>query len=377
MNNLKNIASGDSCLRRNDNTIAISILGATGSIGTQTLDVVRRTKNSYTVLGLSTHKNIQLLEEQADEFGVKDLCVFDRCLAEELQKKRADFCVVSGENGLIKLASLEKVKTVVVAVVGRIGLEATLAAIKNKKDIALANKETLVVSGIQVMEEAKKQGVEIRPIDSEHSAIQQCLKAGKRSEVKKIWLTASGGPFRNAEKWPKEKLESVTVEEALNHPTWKMGKKITIDSATLANKGLEFIEAVRLFDLRPDQIEVIIHPQSIIHSAVEFIDGSIIAEMGKTDMRRCIAYALSGEVREDIGLESLDLFSQNLFFEKPDRERFHCLAMAEKAVSHSEEACAVFNDVNEEAVAQFLNKKISFIDIAKKIEKALLFVVEK
>ncbi len=351
--------------------INISILGSTGSIGTQTLDVVRRSKGKYKVCGLSTNANIDLLEKQIDEFEVKQVCVFNEEKAEELRIKRKDIKVFSGIEGLEEIAILPEVKTVVVAVVGRIGLSPTLLAIEAGKDIALANKETLVVSGIEVMKKAKEKGVKIRPIDSEHSAITQALKSGKREEIKKIWLTASGGPFRDKNKWPIEKLEKVTVEEALNHPTWKMGNKITIDSATLANKGLEFIEAMRLFDLNPDQIEVVIHPQSIIHSAVEFIDGSIIAEMGKTDMRRCISYALSGEERNDLSLESLSLFDLSLTFEKPDRERFPCLELAEKAAKVGERACAIFNDANEMAVQKFLNREIGFMEIPKIIKESM------
>ena len=349
----------------------ISILGSTGSIGTQTLDVVRRSKSGFKVLGVSTNQNIDLVEQQADEFDVHNVAVFDAEKAEELSEKRKDLNVLSGLDGLIFIATLPDVQTVVTSVVGRIGLEPTIEAINAGKDIALANKETLVVDGAKVMELANERGVDIRPIDSEHSAIQQAMRSGKRSEVKKIWLTASGGPFRDAQKWPREKLQNVTVEEALNHPTWKMGAKITIDSSTLANKGLEFIEAMYLFDLKPEQIEVVVHPQSIVHSAVEFEDGSIIAEMGATDMRRCIAYALTGEQRENLGLKELSLFDLQLTFERPDEQRFPCLALAKKAARLGQEACATFNDANEDSVAAFLKKEIGYMDIAKNIDLAL------
>ncbi|MBT4937328.1 1-deoxy-D-xylulose-5-phosphate reductoisomerase [Candidatus Peregrinibacteria bacterium] len=350
----------------------ISILGSTGSIGTQTLDVVRKSKGAFRVLGLSTNTNIELLEKQADEFGLKNLAVFCEEAARKLQEERKDLHIQKGVEGLLSIATLKEVETVVVSLVGKIGLEPTLAAIQAKKDIALANKETLVVSGIEVMEMAKKYGVNICPIDSEHSAIAQCMRSGRRSEVHKIWLTCSGGPFRNAKKWPLEKLERVTQEEALAHPTWSMGKKISIDSATLANKGLEFIEAMRLFDLDPNQIEVVIHPQSIVHSAVEFKDGSILAEMGATDMRRCIAYALYAENRQDINLKRLSLFDLNLSFEKPDYERFPCLSYAIAAAKKSQEACKAFNNANEAAVADFLSGEIGFMEIGKNIKSFLL-----
>lgn len=349
----------------------ISILGSTGSIGTQTLDVIRRSGGMFRVFGLSTHSQIDLLEQQADEFGVKEVCVFQGDFAQKLQEKRKDFHVSSGLEGLIRIATLPEVQTLVTSIVGRIGLEPTLAAIDAGKNIALANKETLVVAGEEVMRRSREKGVEIRPIDSEHSAIAQAMRSGKRSEVKKVWLTASGGPFRDKTLWPIEKLESINVEQALNHPTWKMGPKITIDSATLANKGLEFIEAMYLFDLHPDQIEVVVHPQSIVHSAVEFFDGSIIAEMGATDMRRCIHYALSGEERHDLKLKELSLFDLSLTFEKPDRERFPCLVSAEKAARMGQKACATFNDANEKAVKDFLAGEIGFMDIPRNIEKAL------
>lgn len=349
----------------------IAILGSTGSIGTQTLDVVRKSQGFFKVLGLATRMNIDLIEKQADEFFVKEIAVFDQEIAEKLKNRRPDLCVTSGLEGLLRIATLSQVQTLVTSLVGRVGLEPTLVAIDAGKDIALANKETLVVAGEEVMKRAREKGVSIRPIDSEHSAIAQCLRSGKKSEVKKIWLTASGGPFRDKNVWPMERLKNVTVEEALNHPTWKMGKKITIDSATLANKGLEYIEAMYLFDVVPEKIEVVVHPQSLVHSAVEFVDGSFIAEMGATDMRRCISYALTGESRVDHGLKELSLFDLSLHFERPDRERFPCLALAEKAARMGQKACAIFNDTNEEAVAEFLAEKIGFVDISTKIKSAL------
>ena len=346
-------------------SIKIAILGSTGSIGTQTLDVVQNSKNMYQVCGLSTYQNIELLEKQADLFQVKNLAVFEEEKARELQEKRKDFTVFSGLTGLIKIATLKDIDTIVSAVVGKIGIEPVLQAIKVKKNIALANKESLVVAGEKIMKAARKYNVAIRPIDSEHCAIFQALLSGEKKEVNKIILTASGGPFLDKKKYPLSKLENISVKEALNHPTWKMGKKISIDSATLANKGLEIIEAMWLFDIDPQKIEVVIHPQSIMHSAVEFVDGSVIAELGKTDMRRCISYALSGYKRIDLNLAKLSLYNTNLTFTKPDRKRFSCLLLAEKAALSGQKYCQIFNDTNEQAVQDFLQEKIKFTDIPK------------
>ena len=349
----------------------ISILGATGSIGTQTLDVIRKSPSDFRVIGLSTNTNIELIEKQADEFCVKNISVFCEKYADKLKHKRPDLSIRSGIEGLNYIATLKTVNTVVVAVVGNIGFEPTMKAIEAYKDIALANKETLVVGGIEIMQMVKKNKVQLYPIDSEHSAIAQCLRAGKTSEVHKIWLTCSGGPFQDVQKWPKEKLKNASIQDALAHPTWEMGNKISIDSATLANKGLEFIEAMRLFDLQPEQIEVVIHPQSLVHSAIEFTDGSIIAEMGATDMRRTISYALYGGTRINLQLTRLSLFDLNLTFKKPDYKRFPCLSYAIQSAKKSQEACKIFNNSNEQAVAEFLAEKISFGDISKKIHKDL------
>ena len=351
--------------------ISLVVLGSTGSIGKQTLDIVKKTNNEFIINGLSTNTNIELLEKQIDEFQIKTVTVFDKEKAKILQKKRPELKIYSGLSGLEKIVQLKTINTVVVAVSGKVGLSPTLAAIKAKKNIALANKETLVVSGKKVMKEVKKNKVKMRLIDSEHNAIAQILENKNKQDIAKIWITASGGPFLNS-KYTLKKLEKVSPEEALNHPTWNMGTKISIDSATLANKGLEIIEAVRFFELSPEQIEVIIHPQSIIHSAVEFVDGSFFAELGATDMRRCIYYALTGK-RKNLNLKKLSLFDLNLNFQKPDRRRFPCLDLAEKAVRTSEKACAIFNNANEAAVKNFLNKKIGFMDISRFIEKKLNF----
>ena len=338
----------------------ISILGSTGSIGTQTLDIVR-INNDVEVVALSAHKNIDLLEKQIREFKPKVVAIWEEADAKILSDKVKDLNVkVSfGMDGLIEVASVCDADIVVTAVVGMIGIEPTIAAIKAKKDIALANKETLVCAGHIIMPLAKDMGINIYPVDSEHSAIFQCLD--KNNPIKKILLTASGGPFRG---FSKEALENVTLEDALKHPNWSMGKKITIDSATMINKGLEIIEASHLFDVDIDDIEVVIQKESIIHSMVEFKDNGILAQLGTPDMKLPISYAIFYPERRYISEERVD-FSKlsTLNFSKPDLEVFEGLKMAISAGKKGGSAPTVLNAANEWAVDKFLNKKIGFTDI--------------
>ena len=342
----------------------ISILGSTGSIGTQTLDIVR-INNDVEVVALSAHKNIDLLEKQIREFKPKVVAIWEEADAKILSDKVKDLDVkVSfGMDGLIEVASVCDADIVVTAVVGMIGIEPTIAAIKAKKDIALANKETLVCAGHIIMPLAKDMGINIYPVDSEHSAIFQCLD--KNNLIKKILLTASGGPFRG---FSKEELENVTLEDALKHPNWSMGKKITIDSATMINKGLEIIEASHLFDVDIDDIEVVIQKESIIHSMVEFKDNGILAQLGTPDMKLPISYALFYPERRYISEERVD-FSKlaTLNFSKPALDVFEGLKMAISAGKKGGSAPTVLNAANEWAVDKFLNKKIGFTDIPRLI----------
>ena len=273
--------------------------------------------------------------------------------------------------GLIEISEDSNTDILVTSVVWSIWIEPTKAALRKWKIIALANKETMVAAWEEINELLSEYWWEIRPVDSEHSAIWQCMRAWKQSEIKKIWLTASWWPFRDKTLWPKEKIRNVSPEQALKHPTWKMWNKISIDSSTLANKWLEFIEAMYLFNLKPEQIEVVVHPQSIIHSAVEYSDWSIIAEIWATDMRRAIAYALHWANREKNNLKEFSFFEQNFSFERPDLDRFPCLALAIEAANTSQESCKVFNDTNEEAVKLFLEWAISFYEISDMIESAM------
>lgn len=342
------------------------ILGSTGSIGTQTLDVVR--KHGFAIKALAAHSNAALLAEQANEFKPEYVCIFRPELEETL---RAALCyepkVLTGMEGLTALARLDGADIVVNSVVGMVGLEPTLAAIEHGTDVALANKETLVAGGELVMKAARERGVNVYPIDSEHSAVFQCLQGNKHSQVKKMILTASGGPFFG---FTKEQLKDVTVEQALNHPNWSMGHKITIDSATLMNKGLEFIEAMHLFALRPDQIEIVVHRQSIVHSAVEYNDHSIIAQMGVPDMKIPIQYALLYPERLDCPTKPLSLTDiGTLTFAKPDIETFDCLRACMKAIELGGSIPAAVNGANEEAVAAFLDRKIGFTDIGDIVMK--------
>ena len=345
----------------------IAILGSTGSIGTQTLEVVRDNKD-VEVLGLAVAENIELLEKQIREFHPKLAAVWSDEKAVELREniKDLDVKVVAGMDGLIEVATMAEIEMLVTAVVGMIGIRPTIEAIKAKKNIALANKETLVTAGHIIIPLAKEYGVSILPVDSEHSAIFQSLQGSPRNALHKIILTASGGPFRGL---AKEELSSVQVEDALKHPNWNMGKKITIDSSTLINKGLEVIEAKWLFEVEVEQIQVVIQPQSIIHSMVEYEDGAIIAELGTPDMKLPIQYALFYPERRFLRGERLDFRKlAQITFEEPDMDTFSGLKLAYVAGKIGGSLPTVFNAANELAVKKFLDRKIEYLDIPDLIE---------
>lgn len=351
----------------------ISILGVTGSIGTQALDVLRFHKDKFKLVAISAYKNIDLTLDIIEEFKPRVVAINDKASFEKLKNIKGtldyDFELLYGMEGLIKVATLKEVHTVLTSVVGMIGLKPTLEAIKCKKDIALANKETLVVAGELVMNEAKKYGVKILPVDSEHSAIFQCLQGNDLKSVDKIIITASGGPFRG---YSKKQLENVTLNQALNHPKWSMGKKITIDSSTLMNKGLEVIEAHWLFDCDYENIEVVVHPQSIIHSMVQYKDGAVIAQLGVTDMKLPIQYALNYPLRDNNISEKLDFYKINeLNFYKPDTEVFRCLKLAYKAGKMGGLMPTILNGANEVCVDLFLNEKIKYLDIPTIVEECM------
>ncbi len=349
----------------------ISILGSTGSIGTQTLDVARRSDN-LKILGITGNKNIRLLEEQIREFSPVKAAVADEKLYNELKFKVKDTNteILCGEEGLIEIASMDKAECVVSSLVGISGLKPTLAAVECGKDIALANKETLVTAGEFFMNKVKENNVKLLPVDSEHSAIFQCLEAQNSEKfIKKILLTCSGGPFFGKKR---EELSEMTAKDALKHPNWNMGSKITIDSSTLMNKGFEVIEAKWLFDVDVEDIEVIVHRQSIIHSMVHFSDNSVIAQLGLPDMRVPISYALNYPYREKVEENGINFFEcAPLTFEKPDEETFKCLALAKKAIKTGGTMPAFLNGANEVAVEQFLNGCIKFNEIGDLIETAL------
>ena len=349
----------------------ISILGSTGSIGTQTLDVVRL-HNKLSVKALSAYGNIDLLEKQIREFKPELAAVVEESKYNDLKTRVADTStkVVCGFDGLCECAAVNSTDTVVTSVVGMIGLVPTLIAIEAGKNIALANKETLVAGGELVMKAAKEKGINIYPVDSEHSAIFQCLQAsGRKENLKKIILTASGGPFFGKSK---EFLENVSVEMALNHPNWSMGKKVTIDSATMMNKGLEFIEAKWLFDMEPENIDILVHKQSIVHSLIEFKDNSVLAQLGVPDMRIPIQYALTYPDREISPVEELDLAEIcNLSFYKPDYEVFECIDICRQAIKMGGLHPAAANSANEQAVKLFLDRRIKFNDIPVLVRKAM------
>lgn len=348
----------------------ISLLGSTGSIGTQTLDVVRR-NDDINVVALAAGTRIKELEAQVREFKPQLVCVGKEELAEELKIMLSDMDVkiVSGESGLIEAATLESADIVLTAVVGMMGIVPTIEAIKAHKDIALANKETLVTAGHIIMKLAKECGINIYPVDSEHSAIFQSLNGEYHKEVSKIILTASGGPFRGRKR---SELENVTLEDALKHPNWSMGRKITIDSSTMANKGLEVMEAQWLFDVPADQVQVVIQPQSIIHSMVEFVDGGIMAQLGSPDMRLPIQYALTYPHRRTLNTERVDFFKLGqITFEEPDFETFKALKLAYDAAGTGGNIPTAFNAANELAVAKFLDRKIKYLDIPEIIQYAM------
>ena len=348
----------------------ISILGSTGSIGVQTLEVVEATSN-FNVVGLSTNTNIELLEEQIRKFKPLKVAVMDFAKAEVLAKNIADLevQVLSGINGLISVSTIDEADTIVISLVGNIGIEPTYKAILAKKDIALATKEVLVSAGEIIMAEAEKNGVNIYPIDSEHSAIFQCLQGRAGNKVNKIILTASGGPFRGKKE---EDLRKISKDMALKHPNWSMGAKITIDSSTMMNKGLEVIEAKWLFNIDIDKIEVLVHPQSIVHSAVEYSDGAVLAQMGMADMKVPIAYALTYPKRFESQFEKLDLAKiSTLTFESPDLETFKCLSLAYNAIKIGGSMPAVLNAANEIAVDRFLKEEINWLDIPVIIENTM------
>ena len=348
----------------------IAILGSTGSIGTQTLEVVRENKD-IEVLGLAAGNNIKLLERQIREFHPKMAAVWSEERAKELREnvKDLNIKIVSGMEGLIELSVMEESEILVTAIVGMIGIRPTIEAIKAGKDIALANKETLVTAGHIIMPLAKEYQVAILPVDSEHSAIFQSLHGGQEKALHKILLTASGGPFRQK---TREELLNIQVEDALKHPNWEMGRKITIDSSTLVNKGLEVIEAKWLFDVSLDQIEVVVHPQSIIHSMVEYVDGAIIAQLGTPDMKLPIQYALYYPERRFLPGDRLDFAAlSKLTFEKPDMETFYGLRLAFEAGKEGGSLPTVFNAANELAVSKFLERKIKYLEIPEIIEHCM------
>ena len=348
----------------------IALLGSTGSIGTQTLDVVRN-QGDIQVTAVAAGSNIALLEKQIREFHPSIAAVWDEKKALELKAKVADLPVkvVSGMNGLLEVATEKEAQIVVTAVVGMIGIRPTIAAMEAGKDIALANKETLVTAGHIIMPLAEKLGVKILPVDSEHSAIFQSLNGEHGNKIHKILLTASGGPFRGR---TREQMASVQVEDALKHPNWSMGRKITIDSSTMVNKGLEVMEAHWLFDVEMDQVQVVVQPQSIIHSMVEYEDGAVIAQLGTPDMRLPIQYALYYPERRYLPGDRLDFWKlSQITFEKPDLENFHGLALAYEAGRRGGSLPTVFNAANEYAVAKFLNREISYLEITDMIQKAM------
>lgn len=347
----------------------LAILGSSGSIGKNALWVAERFPEELNIFALSVYTDIAALADQVERYKPKIVCIADREAAAGFKPRANDTKIFIGDEGLERIASHPDVDIVINAVSGFAGLRSTIAAAKAGKRIALANKESMVAGGDLVNATAKANNAEIIPVDSEHSAIFQCLKAGRKPDVKRLILTSSGGPFRTL---PKEKFAEITVDQALAHPTWNMGKKITIDSATLMNKGLEIIEAVYLFGLKPEQVDVVIHPQSIVHSMVEFIDGSIIAQMSRPDMRLPIQYALFYPERQKMSAADLGFDKKfALDFEPPDEDRFPSLRLAREALNKGETAPAIYNAANEVAVESFLGGKIGFTDISEIVGQAL------
>ncbi len=349
----------------------ISILGSTGSIGTQTLEIVREKPGEFNVTALAAGKNVDLIEAQIREFKPRVAALYDEKAAAELKVRVADTdtVVYTGMDGLLEVSTEADAQILVTGIVGMIGIQPTIAAIKAGKTIALANKETLVTAGHIIMPLAAQMGVSILPVDSEHSAIFQSLQGNKHEQVEKILLTASGGPFRGKKR---EELENVDLAAVLNHPNWVMGKKVTIDSASLCNKGLEVMEAAWLFDVDLDMIQVLIHPQSILHSAVQYTDGAVMGQLGTPDMKLPIQYALTYPDREYLGGKRVDLFElQALTFEKPDTDTFRGLALAYRAARTGGSLPTVFNAANEMAVKLLLGGQIRFLQIPDIIEEAM------
>ena len=348
----------------------IAILGSTGSIGTQTLDIVRE-QGDIQVVAMAAGSNISLLEAQMREFKPSLVSVWDEKKASELRTNTKDLGIkiVSGMEGLLEVSVIPESEILVTAIVGMLGIRPTIAAIKAGKKIALANKETLVTAGHIIIPLAKEYKVPILPVDSEHSAIFQSLQGAGDNKISRILLTASGGPFRGRKA---DELKNIQVEDALNHPNWSMGRKITIDSSTLVNKGLEVMEAKWLFDVALDQIQVVVHPQSVIHSAVEYQDGAVIAQLGTPDMRLPIQYALYYPERRNLSGRRLDLFEiADLTFEKPDTDTFRGLALAYQAMEKGGNIPTVYNAANEKAVSLFLDRKISYPEITELIEACM------
>lgn len=348
----------------------IAILGSTGSIGTQTLEIVRENPDLM-VTALAAGSNVELMEKQIREFSPKYAAMWSEEAAKDLRSRVADkdIKILSGMEGLLEISVLDEISVLVTAIVGMIGIRPTIAAIESGKDIALANKETLVTAGHIIMPLAEKMGVSILPVDSEHSAVFQSLNGENRKEISKILLTASGGPFRGKNR---EQLVSMKAEDALKHPNWSMGRKITVDSATLVNKGLEVMEAKWLFDVDLDRIQVVVHPQSIIHSMVEFVDGGIIAQLGMPDMKLPIQYALFYPQRRPMDTKRVDFYElSRMTFEEPDMETFTGLKLAFEASRAGGSLPVVYNAANEKAVSLFLEHRISFLQIPELIEECM------
>jgi 1-deoxy-D-xylulose-5-phosphate reductoisomerase len=366
------MVNGEVCVK------GLCILGATGSIGVNTLDVVARYPDKYKIVALSANSQVDRLVSQCEKYQPEYAVMANENAAEQLiqklKKKNSSVQVLSGLEGLETIASLQQVDIVMAAIVGAAGLKPTLAAARSGKRILLANKEALVMSGQIFMDEVKKNNALLLPIDSEHNAIFQCLpedyeKGLAESGITKILLTGSGGPFRTK---ALSELTNITPDEACAHPNWSMGRKISVDSATMMNKGLEIIEACWLFNTNPDNIQVVVHPQSVIHSMVQYSDGSVLAQLGQPDMRTPIAHALAWPERIESGVEKLDLFSiAKLEFEQPDYERFPCLRLAEESIRKGGTAPTILNAANEIAVASFLNNELKFTDIAYIVEQTL------
>jgi 1-deoxy-D-xylulose-5-phosphate reductoisomerase len=348
----------------------IVILGSTGSIGVQTLDIVKRLAGEIEVVGLAAHSRVDELLQQADLFGARHVCVADSARYTELKKKAAgNFCTYSGVDGMCEISTLPEADMVVVSVAGAVGIRPTHAAISCGKEIALASKEVLVAAGEHTMRLAREKGVPILPIDSEHSALFQCLEGASAESVEQLLITASGGPFRHT---PLEELRTVSPQQALKHPTWNMGGLVTINSSTLMNKGLEMIEARWLFDVPAEKIDIIVHPQSIIHSLVRYNDGSVLAQLGLPDMRLPIQYALVYPKRIDSGLPRMDLADiATLTFEKPDETRFSAIRLARHAIAGGGTLPAVMNAANEAAVDMFLKERIGYLQMMETVETVM------